>query len=82
MVNAGKRIGRLDVQRECADETKTKYPKDTCGRNDRHKELAQELCVVVEILGPEIHLEVANHVEEHEPHQHDAGESHDPFLAH
>ncbi|CAB4805558.1 unannotated protein [freshwater metagenome] len=70
------------MQSECADEANTKYPKDTCGWNDWHKELAQELCVLIEMRLAQIHLEVADHMEEHEPHQHDAGESHDPFLAH
>ena len=33
---------------------------------ERHEELAEELAVVVEVLGAQVHLEVAEHVEEHE----------------
>ena len=39
---------------------------------DRHEQLAEELAVVVEVLGPEVHLQVADHVDEHEAHQDDA----------
>ena len=39
---------------------------------DRHEELAQELAVVVEVLGAQVHLQVADHVDEHEAHEHDA----------
>jgi hypothetical protein len=70
------------MQCECGEKAETQDPEDACGRNDRIEQLAQEFCVLVEVLGPDVHLQVADHVEEHESHQHDAGESHDPFLAH
>ena len=48
---------------------------------DRHEELAEPLAVVVEVLGPEVHLQVADHVDEDEAHQHDPGDRHDVLLA-
>ena len=46
-----------------------------------HEQLAQELAVVVHVLGAQVHLEVADHVDEDEAEQHDAGDGHHPLLA-
>ncbi len=58
-----------------------KQPQRDGAGQDRHEQLAQELAVVVELGGPEVHLQVADHVGEDEAHQADAGEGHHPLLA-
>ena len=69
------------MQREGGDETDAQQPQEDRAGEDRYEDLAQELAVVVELLGPEVHLEVADHMGEHEAHQSDARERHHPFLA-
>ena len=44
-------------------------------------DVAQPLAVVVDLLRPQVDLEVADHVGEHEPQEHDAGDGHGPLLA-
>ena len=43
--------------------------------------VAQRLAVEVDLLLREEQLEVADQVDEHEAHEHDAGDRHDPLLA-
>ena len=74
-------VGGVDVQREGGDQPDAHEPQEHRAGQDRHEELAEELAVVVEVLGPEVHLEVADHVDEHEAHQQDAGDRHHVLLA-
>ena len=43
--------------------------------------VAEPLAVHVEVLLAQVHLEVADHVGEHEAQQHDPADRHDPLLA-
>ena len=53
----------------------------TCAGGSARASVAEALAVVVDLVRAQVHLEVADHVDEHEAHQHDAGDRHDPLLA-
>ena len=71
----------MDVHQHCTDETEAQDPEQHRARHDGHEELTQELGVVVVLGGTEVHLQVAHHVHQHEPEQHDARDRHGVLLA-
>ena len=69
----------------CRTKAASRPMRSTQSTNVRGKkrvaELAEPLAVLVEVLGAEEQLEVADHVGEDEAQQDDPGERHDPLLA-
>ena len=74
-------VGRVDVQQDGTEQADSQDPQHDRSRGQRHQQLTQELAVVVDVLRPEIHLEVADHVGEDVAHQGDATECHRVLLA-
>jgi hypothetical protein len=77
------------VEHERGDEHETQAPQRVRARNDRHEQLAQELAVHVDVVDalavlvdePDEHLQVADHVRDHEPDADDASDGHHVLLA-
>ena len=51
---------------KASDQADPQEPQEHGAGQERHEELAEELAVVVEVLGAQVHLQVAEGVEEHE----------------
>ena len=81
VVHAREAVGRVDVEEEGADQPEPHQPQGDRAGQDRHEELSQELAVVVEVLGAQVHLQVPDGVGEHEPDDHQTGDRHHPLLA-
>ena len=68
-----------------ADQHEAQHPQRVRPRQQRHEELAEELAVDVDVVlavdDAEVHLEVADHVHEHEADADQPGDRHDVLLA-
>ena len=73
--------GGVDVEHEGQAQADAEQPQQPGAGQQRHEQLAQELAVVVVVLGAEVELEVPEHVGEHVGHERDAGQRHHPLLA-
>ena len=80
-VHPRERVGGVDVEHEGDDQPEPQQPQRHGAGQERHQELAEPLAVVVEVLGPEVHLQVPEHVEEDEAHEHDPRHGHHVLLA-
>src|SRR3546814_14233146 len=80
-VHAGEAVGRVDVQHERHDDARAEEPAAPGAGEEGHEQLAEELAVVVERLGTEVHIQVAEGVEEHEAPDHEPGDRHHLLLA-
>ena len=69
------------MEREGDDEAGPQQPEEHGAGEQGHEQLAEELAVVVEVLGAQVHLQVPDGVGEHEAHDHEARDRHDPLLA-
>ena len=73
--------GRVQVDKQHGEQSAAENPEHPALRGQRIQEGLEEVRVMVEVGRPHVHLEVADHVEEHEPHQADAGDAHRVLLA-
>ena len=88
-VDDRQRVGGVEVQDEGADEHEAQDPQGVRARQERHEQLAEELAVDVDVVDllavvldePEVHLEVADHVDDDEADADDAGDRHHVLLA-
>ena len=89
-VHPGQAVCRVDVEHERRDQAAPQQPQEPGAGKDRRQQLAQALGVEVDVVDrlavvfdhAQVQLDVAEHVEQHEPQQHDAGDGHHPLLAH
>jgi hypothetical protein len=66
----------MQVQRQHAEQTGTQNPQHRLFGRQRVQQPFQKLGIPIEFCCAEIHLGVANHVEEHKTHECNAGDGH------
>ena len=74
-------VGRVGVQDHGDQQDDPEDPQRPLMRDGGCPDFPQELGVLVEVLRPEVELEVSRHVNEHEAEQDDARARHDGLLA-
>ena len=72
----------MDMQDRHGQETTAQDPQHGFLRENWVQQLFQEVRVVVEVGLPHVHLEVADHMEQHEAQKTNAGDGHHILFAH
>ncbi len=89
-VHPGEAVGGVDVEHEGADQAEPQQPQKPGPGEQWHQQIPEELAVDVDVVhhlavvldDAEVQLDVAEHVVQDKPEQHDAGDRHHPLLAH
>ena len=81
MAHSGQLPGAQYVEKDGEQQPDSGYPEKGAVGQRRGADLPQPLGVVVEFFGPEIELEVAEHVPDDKTEERDPGERHHRFLA-
>ena len=71
----------VQVQREHRQQAAPKNPQHGTFRRERIQKLFQKFGVMIQFVRTEIHLQIADHVKQHEAHQRDTRNRHRIFLA-
>ena len=81
LVQHGQRIRRVNMQHGHGQQSATKDPQHGLLGKNWIQQLLKEVRVVVEVALTHVHLQVADHVEEHKAQQTNTGDRHDVLLA-
>ena len=81
-IQHGERPGCMQMQRQHAEQTGTQNPQHRLFGCQWVQQLFQKLGILIELDCTEIHLGVANHVEEHKTHKCDTRDGHCILFAH
>ena len=80
-IQHGERPRRMQMQCQHAEQTGAQNPQHRLLRRQWIQQLFQKLGILIELDGAEIHLGVANHVEEHKTHECNARDGHRILFA-